>query len=294
MVAGDGAELAELLEQDRSEGGDERVWQALARVEDDEPTFVLQDGPANGVSVTCRVLSGPFEGQVVAAMMGCPLGALQLAPMRKGQRVLLAFLDGTLSGGAVAVASVPGGKENPVPSAIAGIPLTSEGLADQGSAAANRADQPRGCLYAPDKGVGDREYYRGAIKVIRLKGAQDDFFSGFVVAADDGASIEMRWNSMDQDYVTEIKDKDGMRLAVGGGFATLSDADGTAMVQVSKGKVFIQADQVVVNGSTCVQIDGGAILIGMGLVPPTPINACAVGVAGPVNVCSTKVFIGVA
>jgi hypothetical protein len=205
---------------------------------------------------------------------------------------LIDLLDGRPDGLCVATASVPGGKEDPIPPSIAGVPLDSKGLEEQGSAAKNNATQPRAVLFAPPKGIGHREYYRGAIKVIRLKGLQDDFFSGFVVSADDGASIEMRWNSLESSYLVEIKDKLGARVSVGGGFASMFSPNGNNSVQVSDEGVFIAGKKVNVYGETCAQVDGGLVLLGMGVVPPTPTNACAVGPAGPANVVSGRVYVG--
>lgn len=291
--AGSAASMAEALEQDPSDGGNTRCWKALARVIDEAPTYVWQEGDSNGITVACTILTGPFTGAEVTALVSGPLGGgLEVRPLRKGQRILLDLLDGRVDGLIVATAGVPGGKEDPIPSVIAGVPLTSTGLEEQGSAAANSADQPRGRLYAPPKGVGDREYYRGAIKVIRLKGKQDSFFSGFVVSGDDGASIEMRWNSLEQSYLTEIKDAQGARLSVGGGFASLFSPDGKTSVQVSNDGVYIGGKKVTVYGETCAQIDGGVVLLGMGVTPPTPVNACAVGLVGPANVISARVYVG--
>lgn len=289
------AALAEALEQDPHEDSRERCYKALARVVDDEPTYVWQEGDSNGMTVRALLLTGPFVGAEVVAMLACPLGgALEVSPFRKGQRILIDLLDGRPDGLCVATASVPGGREDPIPQAIAGVPLDSDGLENQADPTQNNASRPRAILFAPPKGIGHREYYRGAIKVVRLKGKQDDFFSGFVVSADDGASIEMRWNSVDQSYLMEMKDATGVRLSVGGGIASLSDKEGTAFVQVSKGKVFIQADEVTINGNTCARVDGGLVLLGMALVPPVPAgpNACAIGVAGPANVVSSKVYVG--
>jgi hypothetical protein len=283
-------DLADALAEDPNEKTPS--WPvALARVIDEEPCHVWHDGDSNGATITAMVLTGPHTGCEVTARIGGPIGGFTSSPVRGGQQVCVLFLGPNVNDGAVVVAGLHGGRENPIPTAIAGVPIDSDSQEDKGSAAANQ-ERPRGRVYAPPKGVGDREYYRGGIKVIRIKGMQDDFFGGFVVACDDGLTFEARWNSLDQSYVGEIKDKTGVRLAVGGGFASLSDKEGTAMVQVSKGKVFIQADEVTINGNTCARIDGGAIFIGMGMKPPTPDNACAVSAAGPANLISARVFVG--
>lgn len=237
------SDLSEALERDPREDSQQLCWSALARVVDDEPTYVWQEGDSNGITVTCMVLTGPFEGVEVAAMVSCPLGSgLQVSPMAKGQRVLLHFLDGSVTGGVVAVASVPGGKENPIPPSIAGVPLDSKGMEEQGSAAKNNATQPRAVLFAPPKGIGHREYYRGAIKVIRLKGQQSDFFSGFVVSADDGTTIQMSWNGLTSSYGVQIKDKAGAQLAIGDGIAALVSPDGKTRIEVSNGQILITSD----------------------------------------------------
>lgn len=277
---GDVADMASALEQDPTDGAYVECWSALARVVDDDPTYIFNEGDANGITVTCMVLTGPFVGAEVAAMVSCPLGGgFETRPLKPGMRVLLQFLEGRVDGLVVATATVPGGRENPIPTVVAGVAIDESGV-------------DRGRLFAPPKGVGDREYYRGGIKVIRLKGLQDDFFSGFVVTADDGTAIELRWNGLDQEYLIEAKGKSGERLAVGSGFASLMSSDGNSCVQVSNDGVFIRGPNVTVHGDNCAQIDGGMVNIGLGLLPPTPANACAVGPAGPVNIISTKVFVG--
>lgn len=270
--AGSAAGMAEALEQDPSDGGDTRCWKALARVIDESPTYVWQEGDSNGITVACTILTGPFTGAEVTALVSGPLGGgLEVRPLRKGQRILLDLLDGRVDGLIVATASVPGGKEDPIPSVIAGVPLTSTGMEEQGSAAANSADQPRGRLYAPPKGVGDREYYRGAIKVVRLKGKSSDFFSGFVVSADDGTTIQMSWNGLTSSYGVQIKDAKGAQLAVGDGTAALVSPDGNTRIEVSNGRIMATSD-----GQT--QLFGSPVMLNFGPQDglPTPATGGAV------------------
>lgn len=274
------SDIAQALEQDPYDGAHELCWTALGRVTDDDPTYVFNEGDESGMNVGVMVLTGPFTGCEVRAMISCPLGSgFKTSPIRGGQRVLVHFLEGKVNGLCVVAANVPGGVENPLPTVIAGVPVDEGGL-------------DKNEVTAPPKGVGSREYYRGAIKVIRLKGKQDDFFSGFVVSADDGTSLEMRWNSVDQEYVIVAKGKKGERLQIGGGIAGLFSPNGKNSVQVSDESVFINAEKFKAYGSTCAEVDGGMVLVGMGVLPPTPANACAVGPAGPANVFSTKVYVG--
>ncbi len=285
--------LAEALDQDPSDGGRQRCWKALARVVDEEPTYVWQEGDSNGITVAAMLLTGPFVGAEVVALLAAPLGgALQVAPFRRGQRILVDLLDGRPDGLCVATASVPGGREDPIPPSIAGVPLDSKGLEEQGSAAKNNATQPRAVLFAPPKGIGHREYYRGAIKVVRLKGQQSDFFSGFVVSADDGTTIQMSWNGATNGYGVQIKDAKGAQLSVGDGAAALVSPDGKSRIEVSDGRVFITS-----NGQT--QVFGSPITLNHGPADgvPTPATGGAVvakaggSIAGAAAI-SQSVFVG--
>lgn len=237
------AELAEALEQDPQDGGGVRCWKALARVLDEAPTFVWQEGDSNGITVGCMILTGPFTGCEVRAMVACPLGGgLEVRPLRKGQRILLDLLDGRVDGLIVASAGVPGGKEDPIPKVIAGVPLTSSTLEDKGQTAAGTSDAPRSWLRSPPKGIGLRDYLRGGIAVTRLKGKQSDFFSGWVVSADDGAVVQMSWNGLTESYGIQIKDKQGAQVSVGDGTAALISPDGKTRIEVSNGKLLISSD----------------------------------------------------
>jgi hypothetical protein len=237
------SELLEAIHTDPSGGAARECWSALARVVDEEPTYVFHDGDENGMNVRCMVLTGPFVGAEVVAMVSCPLGGgFETRPMSKGQRVLLHFLEGRVDGHIVAVASVPGGAENPIPKSIAGVPLTSEGVTDQGQAEANRADQPRAWMRAPPKGVGLRDYLRGAISVTRLKGMLASFFSGWVVAGDDGATIQMSWNDFLKAYAIQLKDALGAQLSIGGGVVALISPDGKTRIEVRNGAILAISD----------------------------------------------------
>lgn len=213
------AALAEALEQDPHKDSRERCYKALARVVDDEPTYVWQEGDSNGMTVRALLLTGPFLGCEVVAMISCPLGGgFETRPLRAGQRILIDLLDGRPDGICVATASVPGGRENPLPKAMAGLAVDEGGL---------QAAQ----LVAPPKGVGIRHYVRGAGYVIRLKGTKPDFKGELYIEADDQA------NSPDKQNGTFI------RLVVdgeGNACIKLRDAYG-AFVQVYKGKVMMQS-----------------------------------------------------
>lgn len=285
--------LAEALEQDPHDGGQARCWKALARVVDDEPTYVWQEGDSNGMTVRAMLLTGPFVGAELVAMLACPLGgALEVSPFRKGQRILIDLLDGRPDGLCIATASVPGGKEDPIPTSIAGVPLDGEGLENQADPTQNNATRPRAILFAPPKGIGHREYYRGAIKVVRLKGKQSNFFSGFVVSADDGTTIQLSWNGATESYGVQIKDAKGAQLSIGDGAAALVSPDGGSRLEVSNGRVFITSD-----GQT--QIFGSPITLNHGPADgvPTPATGGAVvakaggPIAGAVAI-SKSVFVG--
>jgi hypothetical protein len=287
------AELAEAFEHDTNDGAKALCWKALARVVDESPTFVWQEGDSNGITVGCSILTGPFTGCEVRALVACPLGGgLEVRPLRKGQRILLDLLDGRVDGLIVASAGVPGGKEDPIPSVIAGVPLTSSTLEDKGQTAAGTADAPRSWLRAPPKGIGLRDYLRGGIAVTRLKGKQSDFFSGWVVSADDGAVVQMSWNGLTESYGFQIKDKQGAQLSVNDGIAALISPDGKTRIEVSN-------DGVLISSTGKVQQFGSPITINHkptdGIPNPASggvVVAKAGGAIVGVASISTSVFVG--
>ncbi len=268
------------LRRDPTDGASEPVWSALARVVDDAPTYVLQDGDANGMSVTCRILSGKYAGVEVAAMVGSTLGGgFESRPIIKGMRVLLQFPEGTLTGLCVATNSVEGGRENPIPRSVAGVKVDADGL-------------EKSRLYAPPKGKGDREYYRGGIKVFRLKGKQSDFFSGLVIECDDGAYFRVQWNAIASAYAIKFADAKGASFTVDDGFAVMRSPDGETSIEVSNGQILMNSAVIQTNASKSVNIDGNCVCLNMNGLLPTPANAVAFSPAGPVNLISSRCFVG--
>jgi hypothetical protein len=216
--AGVTSELLEALQQDPSGGGAQPCSAALARVVDESPTHVFHDGDENGMNVRCMVLTGPFVGAEVVAMVSCPVGGgFESRPLRAGMRVLVQFLDGWVDGLVVVTASVPGGKENPLPKAMAGLAVDEGGL---------QAAQ----LVAPPKGVGVRYYVRGAGFVVRLKGTKPDFKGELYIEADDQANSPDGQNGT---FIRLVVDQEGNACI------KLRDAYG-AFVQVYKGKILMQ------------------------------------------------------
>lgn len=233
MATQDYNELAEALEQDPSDGGGRLCWSALARVVDESPVTVFSDGDASGINVTCMVVSGPFVGAEVTCMVGGPLGGgLESRPLTKGMRVLVHFLDGTTRGGAVAVASVQGGRENPLPKAAAGVDIAGGKLQDA-------------IVTAPSKRVGIRNYLRGAAYVIRLKGTKPGYKGELYIEADDQANSPDGENGT---FIRIVVDDDGCACI------KLRDAFG-AFVQVYKGKVLAQPP----DGESTLQLSNDAL-----------------------------------
>ena len=265
----------------RNPDGEILCFSALGRVVDAEkkPLQVLQQGDANGISVTVQILTGPFAGVEVQALCGFPLGYTDLRPIPPGTRVLVHFLEGHLDGLIVAAATVPGGKENPLPTATAGIKVDEEGLA------ANHVVQP-------PKKVGLRFYMRGGMLIVRLKGKQDDFASAFAIECDDGTFVRVVWDSSAGRYAIKMKESSGAFLAIDNGFVALGAPDGATKLEVSDGLIMLAADNIVMTGQKSVSIDGNAILLGMGVTPPSPTNGAAYGPGATGKPGSFKVFVG--
>lgn len=282
--AGSAAGMAEALEQDPSDGGDTRCWSALARVIDEDPTYVFDDGDSNGMSVTCMVLTGPFSGAEVQAMVSCPLGGgFESRPLKGGMRVLLHLLEGRVDGHIVAVASVPGGRENKLPKAMAGLAVDEGGL---------QTSQ----LVAPPKGVDLRFYIRGAAFVVRLKGAQDGYCGEFYLEGDDGDAqgfnntfFRLALNPTTKKLAIKAKLADGTEMALDDGVASLRSGANT--IQVGKDDMKILGNTLYIDVGTLAM--NGTILANCppGL-PPLPVMAALRGVAGPSGVPSIGFFIG--
>lgn len=277
-------EIAEGMEKDPFDGRDVRCWSALARVVDEDPTYVFDDGDSNGMSVTCMVLTGPFSGAEVQAMVSCPLGGgFESRPLKGGMRVLLHFLEGKADGHIVAVASVPGGRENKLPKAMAGLAVDEGGL---------QTSQ----LVAPPKGVDLRFYIRGAAFVVRLKGAQDGYCGEFYLEGDDGDAqgfnntfFRLALNPTTKKLAIKAKLADGTEMALDDGVASLTSGENS--LQVSKSDVramcktfYVEAATIALNGNVLVNCPPG--------LPPLPVMAALRGVAGPSGVPSIGFFIG--
>lgn len=283
----DESELAELLAQDPNREAARTCWSALARVVDDDPTFVYGDGDESGMTVKCMILTGPFAGAEVPAMVSCPLGSgTELNPLRGGNRVLLQFMDGNLDGLIVATASVPGGAENPLPKAMAGIAVTEEGLKT------NR-------LVKPGKRVNLRFYIEGAAFLVRLKGAQEGFAGELYIEADDAKNSPDGKNGT---FVRIVRDASGSfgikaRTAEGAYVNLLKDTvsasspSAESQIIISDEAVDITAKVFRLNAGTAVM--NGTFLVNMPpLLPPLPIRAAFVGPTGVAGVPSTSFFIG--
>lgn len=266
--------------------GEVVCFSALARVVDTEkdPIHVLQDGDANGITVTCEILTGPFAGAEVVALCASPLGSWKWSPIAPGARVLLQLVDGHLDGVVVATHVVPGGKENPIPKAVAGIAVDEKGLA------ANE-------VVAPPKRTGLRFYMRAGMFIVRLKGKQDDFASAFAVECDDGAFFRCVWNSGVGAYAFKVKDAKGAWLSIVDGAVQAATPNGKNGFILSDEGATFNVDIFRVAASSAIVLDGLILENMPGDAPlTTPTNAAIYGPGGTAGACtgvpSVKHFIG--
>jgi hypothetical protein len=280
------AAIAEALAFDPSDGAGQLCWSALGRVADDDPTYVFHDGDSNGATVTCQVLTGPFVGAEVAAMISTPLGAgFESRPLRSGQRVLLHFLDGRLDGHVVAAANVPGGKENPLPEAIAGVAVDEGALQNEH-------------LIAPPKKVNIRYYIRGGAFLVRLKGNKEGFAGEFYVEGDDGDAkgfhntfIRLVRDPGTGKLAIKLKLADGTAIELSNGVASMTSPNGKNSIQVSDKGTKIMGDSCMIDVGTIIL--NGMIMENMPPgVPPIPALSALHGVGGPATVPSLAHFIG--
>jgi hypothetical protein len=266
---------------------------AFGRVAKD-PLYVLNEGEANGITLECMVTSGPATGTTVQALAMGPLGAgFRSQPIIEGMRVLLCFMDGRVDGCVVAIGSVPGGYENPIPKAIAGVKVSENGLQQTE-------------VHAPPKGVGVREYIRGGQYVIRLKGdgkaTNPDgtpFVAEFFVEGDDGppgsnTSIAMAWDPNGASLGVKIRHSSGAFAQVAQGAVTLQSANGENRIEVTDDGVTIMGTVVTLAADKLCDIHGGNVLLNMPpLTPPVPgVTSVALGPGSPLNLFSTTVHCG--
>lgn len=284
-------EIAEVLEDMHDRARDlvaDTCWCAFANILEGG-IQVIRDGlgKANGITITCRISTGPWAGSEVAALCGQPLGSgWDVRALKPGARVLLNFLDGRLDGTVVAVATVPGGAKDPVPESIAAVALTPEQL-------------EREEVHAPPKGVGVRYYMRGAAFVVRLKGTQEGFAGELYIEADDQAASPDGQNGSfirivrgpDGQFAVKFRDAAGASFEAYKGEASIRSPNGENVLRVSDtggafvGKRFdVTADLIKLDGMTLVNVPVG--------VTPTPAMAALRGPSGPTATPSVGMVIG--
>lgn len=244
-------EIAEAIAP-RAPEGDAECWVALARVTDDDPTFVYNDDESSGMSVQVQILTGPFAGSTLPAMMSSPLGSgVTMRPIKPGLRVAVMFVDGTVNGLALVLCTVPGGKETPLPTAVAGVKVDEEGLA-------------KNEIHAPGKGVGLRFYIQGAAFVVKLKGTQKEFAGELYIEADDaknssdgnGTFIRIVRDQASDSFAVKLRTAEGASITAFKKTVTISSPNGENNLWVDdtgghfNGKLFdIQADTVQAFGT---------------------------------------------
>lgn len=256
----------------------------------DDGTMVI------GFTVGVLVLAGEFANSETTAIITAPLGSEVPNLPVEGTTLLVAFTEGVVDKGCYVIGQIPGG-QRAIPVAAAGIAIDDDGLSNT---------QVR----QPPKGVGVREYVRGAPFVIRLKGTRPDFKGEFFVEADDadqspdGQAGTRMCIAMDPNtgrMGSKMRDAGGASVSClyaseGGSAAIMMSPNGENFISVDDEGVHIVAKLVTVTADTIKQ--DGVIL--MNYPPGVPPTAAAGGalvgqvggeVVGVAHVSQT-VFIG--
>lgn len=271
---------------------------ARARVIDSDGITVhtSDDGQTvYGYSVECQVTSGKFVGCTAVAVVTCGIGEeIPRLPQPK-QTLLLAFLDGTPDGDVLVVGTVPGGLERPIPRAAAGIAV------DDG--AGLRSTQ----VNAPPKGVGIRNYVRGAPYVIRLKGTQDGFAGELYIETDDqadspdgqnGSYIRIVKDPSTGKFAIKLRDASGASVTCIDGAVLLSSPSGANQIQISDDGIAVTCTSFSVQSSQTIFLNAGSIGLNVplaaaaGVMVPGGLFSAIHGVSGVAGVPSVSVFIG--
>lgn len=278
-----------MFEGTTSEAGDARAYMALARVDADaegnpivEVVTRASDGAILGVKIDCTIVEGPFSNARVAAQLCARLGDSTPTPPQAGQVLLIAMPHGTPDRGCYAMAVVPGGAGVPMKGAIGGVDVSKpESLASM------RVD-------APPRGVGKIDYMRGANWAVRLKGKSDEFNAGAYIDADDGTHVRVVWDATKHAYCAILRDAKGAFVQVCNGEIAMQSPNSLNGFYITDAGVRVVATKFEVNATDQVTLDGSFIGLCLGPATPVPtVNSVAIGVAGPANVVSTRVFAGV-
>lgn len=278
-----------MFEDATSEAGDARAYVALARVDADadgkaivEVVTRASDGAILGVKVDCTIVEGPFQRAQVAAQLCARLGDSTPTPPEAGQVLLVAMPHGTPDRGCYAMAVVPGGAGVPMKGAVGGVDVSNPD-----SLAAMRVD-------APPRGVGSIGYYRGANWAVRLKGKSDGFNSGAYIDADDGAHMRLVWDTEKRAYCCIMRDARGAMVQVCNGEISMQSPNAENGIYVTDEGVRIVATKLETNATNQITFDGAWIGLCLGPAVPVPtVNSVAIGIAGPANTVSTRVFAGI-
>lgn len=254
---------------------------APASVIDDSANVLKSDDGETviGFTVSVLVLSGEFANATTVAVISAPLGSEVPNLPQNGTTLLVAFTEGVVDRGCYVIGQVPGGGR-PIPLGSAGVAIDNDGL---------ETTQVR----QPPKGIGVREYIRGAPFVIRLKGKQKDFVGEFYVEFDDGAFLRGTWDPTSNGIGLSMKDAKGAFVSITGGAIQLIAPGKSSLLEVSDDGVTISSNKAVLIQGSTVKIDGSPTLINVPIagVPPTPaVNGAAIG--STPGVASTTVFVG--
>lgn len=252
----------------------------------DDGTMVI------GFTVGVLVLAGEFANNETTAIITAPLGSEVPNLPVEGTTLLVAFTEGVVDKGCYVIGQIPGG-QRAIPVKSAGISVSEEGLA---------TSQVR----QPPKGVGIREYVRGAPYLIRLKGAQPNFRGEFYVEADDadqspdgqaGTRMCIAMDPTTQRFAAKIREATGASVTCVDGAVILSSPNGENSIQISDDGIFICATAFTVQANALVKIDGATVMLNVSVaesltcVPGSPLAAIH-GVSGAAGVPSSTVYIG--
>jgi hypothetical protein len=271
-------------------GTEEHVWSAIARVDADDACYVHEEseGQLTGISVECVIVDGPLVGARVNARIASPIGGWQSTPVKRGDHLLLALTHGSLNGPIIAAGKLPGGLEQPLPKAVAGVATSAETMGKEE-------------IHAPGKGVNVRWYVQGAAFLIRLKGAIDGFAGEFYLEADDqktspdgknGTFFRLVRDAADGVFGLKLRSALGAFLQVKGQAVVIQSPNGLYRIEVNDDGVWLVGDGTAISLTKLIAIDGPTLINMPKGLPPTPVNAAIYGVSGVAGVPSLTTYIG--
>jgi len=240
------------------------------------------EGVILGVRALVLVRTGPFTGEDIVCNVVQDLRNEAIVLPVVGSTV---FVDIDDSGVGYILGRIPGGEDNPIPKSAAGVATTLDALSTTQ-------------VIEPPKGVGIRNYIRGAPYVIRLKGTQEGYCGELYIETDDqadspdgknGSFIRIVRDPTTGKFAIKLRDATGASITILDGIIVLQSPNGENAIRVGDDGIFLSGTDIGISASNTLSLQGG---IYMNATDPLSAQPAIRGTSGQTGIPSLSVFIG--